>query len=121
MLEALTLSESRYRALVEHLPDTVITLFDDELRLLVVEGGAASGPRAPELTEGRRLRQGLAPDALAEVEPHFRAALAGEGRSFDFESPDTGVTWWFQVAPMLDDAGRVIGGVAVQRDVSARA
>jgi light-regulated signal transduction histidine kinase (bacteriophytochrome) len=71
--------------------------------------------------EGHLLHEVLPPEALEVVEPHYRAALAGEGRSFDFESPDSGITWWTQVAPMLDENGRVIGGMAVQRDVSARA
>ncbi len=121
MLEALTLSEGRYRALVENLPDTVITLFDEDLRLLVVEGGSAGDPLAPELREGRLLEELLTPESFAEVAPHYRAALGGEGRSFDFESAGTGTTWWIQVAPMLDEGDRVIGGMAVMRDVSERA
>ena len=121
MMEALTLSEGRYRALTENLPDTVISLFDADLHLLVVEGGGldALGRSAAEL-EGRRLAEVIDPAALTEVEAQYRAALAGEPRSFDFEDSRSGVTWWSQVAPMTDELGNIIGGMAVWRDVSAR-
>jgi light-regulated signal transduction histidine kinase (bacteriophytochrome) len=56
---------------------------------------------------------------MAGVEPHYRAALAGETTSFDVTGP-TGITWWIQVSPMLDETGRVIGGMAVSRDISGR-
>jgi PAS domain S-box-containing protein len=122
MMEALTLSEGRYRALVENLPDTVITLFDGELRLLVAEGGGLEdfGRVASEI-EGRLLAEVLDPGALEVIGPHFEAGLRGDGRSFDFEDPASGRTWWVQIAPMTDEGGRVIGGMAVWRDVSARA
>jgi PAS domain S-box-containing protein len=120
MLEALTLSEARYRALVEHLPDTVITLFDAELRMLVVEGGGLERVGlAPGQLEGRTLFDVTPAAAMAGVEPHYRAALAGETTSFDVTGP-TGITWWIQVSPMLDETGRVIGGMAVSRDISGR-
>jgi len=119
MLEALTLSEGRYRALVENLPDTTIALFDADLRLLLVEGGAESPSRPPGELEGRTLGELFDAGILAALEPHFQAALAGERRSFDFEDR-AGVTWWVQVRPMTDDAGRIIGGMAVWRDVSGR-
>jgi PAS domain S-box-containing protein len=120
MLEALTLSEARYRALVENLPDTVIALFDGDLRLLVVEGGGLERlGRIPAEVEGRLLSEILGRDGMAEVEVGYRGALLGEGRSFDFEDA-RGITWWMQVAPMHDEAGRIIGGMAVWRDVSAR-
>jgi PAS domain S-box-containing protein len=120
MTEALTLSEARYRALVENLPDTVITLFDEDLRMLVVEGsGLDRLARTPGELEGRRLSEVLGPSHMARIEPHYRAALAGETRSFDAAS-DAETTWWIQVSPMHDEGGRVIGGMAVWRDVSAR-
>jgi len=120
MVEALTLSEARYRALVENLPDTVIMLFDADLRLLVVEGGGVERlGRTPGQLEGRTIGDVLGAAGLMELEPDYRAALGGDGRSFDFRDSN-GTTWWMQVTPMHDEAERIIGGMAVWRDVSAR-
>ena len=49
---------ARYRALVANLPDTVVTLFDTDLRILVAEGGSSMPQARPEL---RRLRLGTMP------------------------------------------------------------
>jgi PAS domain S-box-containing protein len=120
MVEAVTRSEARYRALVENLPDTVIMVFDADLRLLVVEGGGVERlGRTPGQLEGRMIGDVVGGPGIGEIEPQFRAALAGEGRSFDYRDAN-GTTWWMQVAPMHDDALRTIGGMAVWRDVSAR-
>ena len=90
MLEALTLSEARYQGLVENLPDSTVHLFDHDLRLLLVEGGRLRAPRL-------RARGDRGPAARARSSrprrsrgsrPHYRAALAGETRSFDFDAPD---------------------------------
>jgi PAS domain S-box-containing protein len=117
-LDALTLSEMRYRALVDNLTDTVIAIFDGDLRLTIVEGARSRGEIVPSRLEGRVLADALG-DRFADVEAHFHAALLGEHRSFDFGDP-SGVTWWVKVVPLRDDAGRVLGGIAVWRDVTER-
>src|SRR5215218_5372522 len=38
MVEALTLSQARYKTLLTHMPDSAIMLFDHDLRCLLVEG-----------------------------------------------------------------------------------
>jgi light-regulated signal transduction histidine kinase (bacteriophytochrome) len=54
------------------------------------------------------------------LEPHYRAALAGERVNFDHESPEGPTVWWTSVAPMHDHEGNVVGGMAKWRDVTAR-
>ncbi len=121
MVEALTLSQARYKGLVGNLPDSIITLYDHDLRMLIVEGGhlARLGIQAGDL-EGRLLSEYLPPETFAEVAPHYRAALAGERRDFDTRTPDGSVLYWAQTVPLRDDAGAVIGGMAVARDVTAQ-
>jgi PAS domain S-box-containing protein len=119
--EALTLSEARYKALIAHLPDSTVHLFDHELRLLLSEGERmrAHGYE-PTALDGRLLSEVLPPEGFARLEPEYRAALAGEARSFDIDSSDGSATYWVQIAPLRDDLGRIIGGMAVSRDITAR-
>jgi PAS domain S-box-containing protein len=121
MLEALTLSEARYKGLIAHLPDSTIHLFDHDLRLLLSEGEPmrAHGYDPQEL-EGRLLHEIVPQQLYDRLAPEYRAALAGESRSFDLDSSDGTGTYWVQIAPLRDELGQVIGGMALSRDITAR-
>jgi PAS domain S-box-containing protein len=121
MVEALVLSEARYKALVAHLPDSTVLLFDHDLRLLLAEGDRmyAHG-YDPQAIEGRLLEEVLPAEGFARLEPHYRAALAGASASLDWDSLDGTATYWVQIAPLRDDLGRIIGGMVVSRDITAR-
>ena len=57
MIEALTLSEARYRGLISGLPDSTVHLFDHDLRMLVSEGDRMRAHGYdPTALEGRLLR-----------------------------------------------------------------
>jgi PAS domain S-box-containing protein len=112
--------EARYRALVETLPDVLIVLFDTELRILSVEGGGVDQlPMPASAVIGKRLHEIGSPDQIRQVEPHYRAALRGEDSQFDYEFA-SGTTWWIQVIPMVDEDGRICGGMSHWRDVTKR-
>jgi PAS domain S-box-containing protein len=121
MLEALTISEARHKALIAHLPDSTVHLFDHDMRLLLSEGDRmrAHGYDPQEL-EGRLLQEVVPPEAFERLEPEYRAALAGESRSFDLDSLDGTATYWVQIGPLRDDLGRIIGGMVISRDITAR-
>ncbi len=113
-------TEARYRALVETLPDVLIVLFDTDLRVLSLEGGAVDRiPVPPSAVVGKHLDEIASPGRIGDIEPHFRAALRGEDSQFDFEFAD-GTTWWVQVIPMVDELGRIHGGMSQWRDVTRR-
>jgi PAS domain S-box-containing protein len=120
MVEALTLSQARYKALLAHMPDSGIILFDHDLRLVLVEGDRhrAHGYE-PAAMEGRLLSEVLAEPMLGRLEPEYRAALAGEARTFDLDLPD-GMAYWVQIVPLRDDSGHIFGGMALSRDISER-
>jgi PAS domain S-box-containing protein len=121
MTEALTLSEARYKALIAHLPDSTLHLFDHDLRLLLCEGDRMlSHDYEPQALEGRLLDEVLPAEAYELLAPAYRAALAGEPRSFDLDSSDGKATYWVQMGPLRDDGGHVIGGMAISRDISDR-
>ena len=60
--------DTRYRALVANLPDTVVTLFDTELRIIVAEGAQLA-------------RRGLDPDAYAGLRSPRRCPPSSTPRS----------------------------------------
>ncbi len=110
---------TRYRALVANLPDTVVTLFDPDLRIVVAEGAqlARRGLDAAAYA-GVALGDTLAADQFAIIAPRYKAALAGEPQSFDVDTPDGEVTYRVQAVPLHDEQGRLIGGLSVSRDVT---
>ena len=68
----------RYRALARSVPGVFVLLFDAELRYLIAEGQELEtfGYRTEEL-EGRRIQDVTKGDLASELEPRYRAALAG--------------------------------------------
>jgi PAS domain S-box-containing protein len=114
-----TLLHMRYRALVANLPDTIVTLFDPELRIVVAEGAqlARRGLDADAFA-GAALVDTLPAEQYARIAPRYKAALAGEPQSFDVDTPDGQVTYRVQVVPLHDEQGRLIGGLSVSRDVT---
>ena len=121
MIEALTISEARYKALIAHLPDSTIHLFDHELRLLLSEGERMRAHGYdPQMLEGQLLQDAVPPVVYERLGPEYRAALEGETRSFDLDTLDGSATYWVQIAPLRDDVGRIIGGMAISRDITAR-
>jgi PAS domain S-box-containing protein len=121
MIEALTLSEARYKGLIAHLPDSTVHLFDHDLRLVLSEGERMrEHGYDPQEIEGKLLQDVVPAEAYDRLAPEYRAALAGDMRSFDLDTLDGRATYWVQIAPLRDDIGRIIGGMAVSRDITAR-
>jgi PAS domain S-box-containing protein len=121
MIEALTLSEARYKGLIAHLPDSTVHLFDHDLRLLLSEGERMrEHGYEPQELEGKLLRDVVPAEAYERLAAEYRAALAGDTRSFDLDTTDGRATYWVQIAPLRDDIGQIIGGMAVSRDITAR-
>ena len=114
-------ASARYRALINNLPDTVITLFDPELRIVLTEGGQLAR-RGLDAAASRawRSRTRCRPSTSLRLEAHLRAAMAGEPQSFDFETPDGAVIYRVQAMALPDEDGQPSGGVMVSRDVTER-
>ncbi len=113
--------DRRHRALLDNIPQTTITVFDHDLRVRFAGGAAADfGGHTPSEVEGKFL---LGHIPQAQREPlliHFRAALRGEQRSFEYHSNESGRDYWVRIVPLADSKGEVTGGLSVALDISDR-
>ncbi|WP_440769768.1 PAS domain S-box protein [Natronorubrum sp. DTA28] len=114
----LVASEQRYRTLAENFPNGTVGLYNENLRYT-----AAGGQLLDELGIDRDdvIGQTVAdryPEAIFEaVEPHFRAALDGEERSFDLRHH--GRELLAHTLPVHTD-GTVRRGMLVVQDITER-
>ena len=113
--------DRRHRILLDHIPQTTITVFDHDLRVRFAGGAAADfGGHTPGEVEGKLLL-GHVPQAQREpLMIHYGAALRGEQRSFEYHSTDSGRDYWVRIVPLTDSKGEVTGGLSVALDVSDR-
>jgi diguanylate cyclase (GGDEF)-like protein/PAS domain S-box-containing protein len=114
--------QRRHRRLLNHLPESAVMVFDQQLRVKL-----AAGPGLAQLDlsskrkiEGRPLRD-LVPQAQGDaLAVHFSAALRGEKRSFEYHSPRSGRDYWFRVVPLPGADGSVGQGMAIALDITDR-
>lgn len=110
-----------HRQLLEHLPQTAVVVFDHDLRIRFAAGPVLrSFVGSAEEVEGKFLL-GRVPQAQRDaLISHYRAALRGESRSFEYRELQSGRDYWVRVVPLTKDDGELIGGVSVALDVSDR-
>ncbi|CAN5772771.1 CHASE3 domain-containing protein [soil metagenome] len=118
-LAHLETAAARYRLLVSNFPAGVVLLFDEQLRLMLMDG--ANVPQLPLRTteiEGKTLAEVFPEDAFSSVVPLFQAAL--EGRSTTVEVPLKQRQYLVNTLPVRDRAGRVIAGMSIMQDITDR-
>ena len=98
-----------------------VIIADLDLRVMHVEGPAFDrhGYR-PQDWPGRSLNEVLPAGLMAELEPRYRAALAGEPQSFDYWSHDGSGAYWARITPVRGENGAVTSVVAVMQEVTER-
>ncbi|GAB4515852.1 MAG: hypothetical protein OHK0046_19970 [Anaerolineae bacterium] len=78
------MSTDLYRQLIHHLPDTLVLVFDKDLRYQLVEGTLPEAHGYPADTLiGKTLYDVASAERLAQLEPLYRAVL--NGQTFTFE------------------------------------
>jgi diguanylate cyclase (GGDEF)-like protein len=110
----------RQRLLLDHLPQTALIVFDHDLRVVFAGGPALPGitDRSPKQIEGDFLL-GIVPQAQrTALVSHYRAALRGEQRSFEYHSTQTGRDYWVRVVPLIEGDEEIGGGVSVALDIT---
>jgi diguanylate cyclase (GGDEF)-like protein/PAS domain S-box-containing protein len=114
--------DARYRALIRHLPDTVVALYDCDLRGVSIDGPRLQEVGFPaEAFEGKPLNAVMPAADYERLEPHYRAALAGKQSSFELAPLENGVVYHVEIIPFRPVPGGPIEGVFnVARNVTER-
>src|ERR1700722_14832154 len=98
-----------------------VIIADADLRVVHVEGPAFDRHGyQPDDWPGRLLSEVLPAGLMTELEPRYRAALAGEHQSFDYWSHDGRNAYWAQITPVGGADGTATSVVAVMQEVTAR-
>lgn len=98
-------------------PHGAIFAFDHDLRYLSAGGrGLADVGLSREMLEGKTIFDVFPDNAAADVEPHYRAALAGATTTSDV--PWGGRIYSQRLAPVIDTFGAVVAGVGFTQDVT---
>ena len=112
-------SESRYRALAEHLPGGAVFVVDADLRYVMAAGEALTfAGLTPDHFLGRTLFETLDADISESFEKHYRQALAGH--TFELEHRDHGRHFLTRGVPLRDHDGGVYAVLAASYDITAR-
>lgn len=112
-------ADRRYRLLAAHFPDGSVGLFDHDLRFTIIDGaGLARVGQSRELLEGKTIFETLPPDLIAQIEPLYRSALAGQPAEADVAF--FGNVYSVRTLPVEDDTGQIIGGMVVTQDITER-
>jgi PAS domain S-box-containing protein len=96
--------------------------FDRDLRFELASGAAvAETGWRPEEILGRTLAELVPPERFGSYAAPYRAALAGERRSFEVQGwRDPGKAWAIDVVPIRGADGAVTGGMVFGTEVSER-
>ena len=108
-----------YRTMVEHFPNGMITLFDEEHRFRLGGGPVLDEiDLLPENLRGKRLPDVFPESNVAELRPLFQGAFEGETNSITLPLEDR----FFEIRtlPVRDDTGEIVAGISVSQDVTAR-
>ena len=112
-------TEAHHREVLGRLPDTVVGLFDRDLRCVLLEGAFAreSATLWGDI-RGRPLADAMPAAHVAQLSPAFAAALNGVEQSFEWKPTGFELTLAVDLLPRRDARGAVNGVLAVARDVT---
>lgn len=110
--------DALYRAVLEKMPNGAIFLFDHDLRLTLAGGSNLRSQYLPaEQFIGKTLHEVLPPDRAARLESYYRDALTGATYSYE-HAEESGTVYRVMIGPVYDDAGQVLGGLALSQDIT---
>jgi PAS domain S-box-containing protein len=116
--QSLRASEARYQTLLDLLPDTLAIVFDNQLRSVVIAGGALDSFKLRHDMVGSRLDEICAPADAEFFGDIVRSALNGETTSTEFLSQMTGLESILDVVPVAVPDCDPSEALVVTRDIS---
>lgn len=112
-------SEARYRTLIENFPNGTVSLFDANLRYILVDGmGLAAVGLSREQLEGKTIWEAFPQETCDAIEPLYRGAIAGTASTAEIRYAEK--IYLTQVLPIRNERGEVSAGMAVTQDITAR-
>ncbi|MEG4075185.1 PAS domain S-box protein [Microcoleus sp. Pol14C2] len=116
---ALQKSEELYRTMASNFPNGAVMLFDPEMRYTLVEGTELSAVGlSKELMEGKTIWEVFEPDVCADIEPTYRAALAGQTVVTEIIYSDR--VYLGYALPVRNERQEIIGGLLMTQNITAR-
>ena len=115
-------TDAHYRALIRHLPDTVVALYDRDLNGVSIDGPVVQEVGFDTSTfVGKPLSDMLPPEDHARLEPLYRAALNGHQSTAELTPLPNGVAYQIEIIPFRRTADAPIEGVfTVARNITER-
>ncbi|MEA3040449.1 MAG: hypothetical protein QOE79_2962, partial [Sphingomonadales bacterium] len=115
-------AEARYRALIRHLPDTIVALYDRDLIGVSIDGPRIAEVNYPsEAFEGKHLKSVMPPADYERLLPRYRAALEDEPSTIELAPLENGKVYQLEIVPFRSRHGGEIEGVfTVARDITER-
>lgn len=115
--EALRQSEYLYRTLAHNFPNGGVNIFDHDLRYLLSDGTEiAKVGMTKEQLEGHTLWETVAPETSAVLEPHYRAALAGETTIFELSFGES--IYQIHTLPLFNEQGEIFAGLSMSQNIT---
>jgi two-component system sensor histidine kinase/response regulator len=113
-------TEKRHNVLLASLPDTMVVLYDRELRCWFVQGALMKELGVErDAFEGKLLSEIVTPDRYETLEPAVRRAFNGESESLEYTAGD-GRHYAVDIAPYRSEDRTITGAFSVWRDISQR-
>lgn len=105
---------------LENIPNTIVQVFDTELKIMATFGGAKLedvGYNKSKM-KGKTIDEAYAetPEIIALYKPFWNMALAGKYNHF--EMIHNGIMWSQSFTPILDENSNITAGMVISKDVT---
>ncbi|MDB5078538.1 MAG: hypothetical protein JWP00_462, partial [Chloroflexi bacterium] len=119
--EGLKKSEKQYRTLARIIPNSIVYMFDRNLRFILAEGtilNSSKGVYSKQSLEGKTIWEVFPRDYAEHLELIYRKTL--NGHETIEEKSYNGRNYLIQVFPVKDDNGQVYAGLILSQDITDR-
>ena len=117
--EALKKSEELYRTLVRNFPNGAVVLFDHDLRYTIADGsGLASVGLSKQSLEGKTIWDVFPPETCRQIEPQYRAALAGQPSTMEVSFENR--SYFTYAVPVKNERDEIFAAMVVTQDITER-
>jgi PAS domain S-box-containing protein len=113
-------SDALYKTLVKNLPDETITIYNREMRYLLVDGGGFEKLKYdPKKLEGKLIKEAIPPENYSSFEPFYRGVFEGKTSTLEYNFQDRIIEITF--LPLPEKNGKEIShGMVITHDITER-